>query len=321
MRSSNAYRWVAPLALAGTLAWGSAQAEDAAESSAPGSTAAAPAAREALREEMREVLTRMVAAGALSEDAAGQAPLAVESPPDRVVSLGLVLDTASRSGPTVLAVTPGGNAQALGLRGGDRLLSLNGAALAGASAQFLREQTARVGSGGAVRFELERDGQRLSVGGVLRPLQVPGFRLEVGGSAGLASGASRALAAALPAAGSEASGCGRISHFPIAPRSDKLFKARIVLIDGTLPGPTGQDSYRVAAGPHEVTVAENIDYRDLPTTFSRERRQGGEKRFSVEVRPDTTVMVAARLLEHSEQPRIGGYWEPVAWKEIHEPCR
>ena len=95
----------------------------------------------------------------------------------------------------------------------------------------------------------------------------------------------------------------------------------ILSIDGEIPGPANQDTYRVAAGPHEVEVAELIDDQDLPGTYTRARRHKN-KTFTVDVRPDTTYMVASHLNEDRERDIIkGGYWDPVVWKEIAEPCR
>lgn len=271
-------------------------------------------AQAALRVEMRDVLSRLVAAGALD----GTAPLEVEAPPDRVLTLGVVLDAAPGRGPQVLAVTPGGNAEALGLRSGDRLLAVNGVALDGGGAEAVRAQALRA-DGGLTRFEIERGGKQLVVEGRLRPLQVPGFKLTVGGT-GVAGGATRALAASLPAAGAGApGGCGRISHFEVAPRSEKLYRAKIIAIDGHIPGPSNAQSFRVDAGRHEVTLAEDIDYRQLPMVYSRNRRNN-EKTFSVEVAADTTLLLAAKLILPGNQAG-GDYWEPVVWKAVPEPCR
>lgn len=273
-------------------------------------------AQQRLREEMRDVLSRLAASGALDG-----APLEVEAPPGQVLTLGLVLDAAPGRGPQVLAVTPGGNAERLGLRTGDRLLAVNGQSLLGGGAEAVRSQVLASGAGATTRFDLERGGAKLTLSGVMKTLDVPGFRLQVGG-AGVAAGASRSIAAAVPAAGGNTpgGGCGRLSQFDSAPRSEKLYGIKIVEIDGHIPGPSNSPSYRVEAGHHMVTVAENIDYRQLPMVYSRARRQNSEKTFEVDVAPDTTLLLASKLIPTGEQ---GGadYWRPEVWKTVPESCR
>ena len=103
------------------------------------------------------------------------------------------------------------------------------------------------------------------------------------------------------------------------PRAQKLYGVRILAIDGHLPGPYAQQNFRLPVGRHEITMAENIDYRDLPMVHNRERR-GTEKTLTVDIKPDTTTIVAARLTEASAASGRG-YWEPAVWKDISEPCR
>src|SRR5207244_5317402 len=96
--------------------------------------------RAALREEMRDVLSRMVAAGALDPAATDESPLQVDAPADRVLTLGVVLDSAAANGLSVLAVTPGGNGETIGLRSGDRILNVNGVATSAHGAEALRNE-------------------------------------------------------------------------------------------------------------------------------------------------------------------------------------
>ena len=89
-------------------------------------------------------------------------------------------------------------------------------------------------------------------------------------------------------------------------------------IDGEIPGPGDQDTYRLAPGRHVLEVAEDIDAQDLPASFSRRRASLGRKTLDVVVEPGTTHLVAARLVD-----TLGGrdYWEPVVWKTLAEDCR
>jgi hypothetical protein len=122
-----------------------------------------------------------------------------------------------------------------------------------------------------------------------------------------------------------AQGCGRISDFDVAPRQDHLHAAKIISIDGVAPGPTGSRSYRVDAGRHVVKVAEQIENRYL--SFNDRARNSGlatdrYKTLDVDVAPDTTTLIAARLNEDKrDESRNGAYWDPIAWKQSTESCR
>jgi hypothetical protein len=275
-----------------------------------------------LRSELKDLLTRLAASGAL-EGGGMESAMAVSAPPVRVVTLGAVLDTSGngRDGVAVLAVTPGGNAAALGLRSGDTVRAVNGesfAALSGTEAAAHLRRAVETGDG-RVHLEVTRGGRPLALDGTMKPVLVPGYRFELAGTP--APGLNAGIAAATLANNGPGGngGCGRISEFPTAPRSQKLYGAKILSIDGKLPGPKGQQNFRVPVGPHDVTLAENIDYRDLPIVHNRERR-GSEKTIRVEVKADTTTIMASRLSEASAASGRG-YWEPAVWKEIPEPCR
>src|SRR5690606_15282654 len=88
------------------------------------------AVEQRLRSELGAVLTQLVHDGALAADSS----LAIEAPARRVVDLGLLVDSAhaGADGLRVVAVTPDGSAQRMGLRSGDRLLGVNGESLAAA---------------------------------------------------------------------------------------------------------------------------------------------------------------------------------------------
>lgn len=116
--------------------------------------------------------------------------------------------------------------------------------------------------------------------------------------------------------------CGRISASDVAPRQEGLHAAKVVAIDGKLPGPQIADAYRVTPGTHVLRVLEAIDTRYLSPLTVRQRRDDNRYReLTVEVPADTTVLVAARLgVGASTAPKGFDYWEPVAWKQVAEPC-
>jgi membrane-associated protease RseP (regulator of RpoE activity) len=297
----------------------------AAGAAAQDAAAPHPAAERMLQGELRDVLNRMIAAGAFGTTDPERIALTLTLPAERYLDLGLLIDSrgAARDGVAVLGTLPGAPAQALGVRAGDRITAVNGAALRGADAVArLRAALDGLRDGGTLTLDVVRDGQALRLAGPVTPRYIPAVRLELGEADLVAStgGAAvvRATASATPA---PVGGCGRISTFHVAPRSEDLYEAKVLSIDGSIPGPATQHTYRVAPGRHAIEVAERIDDRDLATVHSRARRHRN-KTLELLVEPGTTYLVAARFNEdRRDAVADGGYWDPVVWKTVAEPCR
>lgn len=118
--------------------------------------------------------------------------------------------------------------------------------------------------------------------------------------------------------------CGRISVFDVAPRSQDLYRARLISIDGRTAGPVGARSYRVPVGRHTLEVAEVIDVEQFSDVqlLQRDQRADRYKTLEVDVKPDTTYLLAAHLIEsHRNRIADGSYWEPVIYGQNNEPCK
>ncbi|GAA5067360.1 hypothetical protein [Lysobacter panacisoli] len=119
-------------------------------------------------------------------------------------------------------------------------------------------------------------------------------------------------------------GCGRVSVFDVAPRTRDMFRARLISIDGQLPGPAGSRSFRLDAGSHELEVAELIDTNQFDDVQLRQRDQksGAYKKLRLDVAADTTYLLGAHLIDaHRNEILSGAYWEPVIYSQNSEPCR
>ena len=285
-----------------------------------------------LREELSVVMMDLIQSGAFGSTAPQQITLDVDAPPQKVSNLGLLVDSKGGAGDGlhVLAVTPGGNAERMGLRAGDVLVALNGASLASAdSAATLRQTVDALPDGGRLDFNVRRDGRTESLGGASASMYLPAMHLSVGAGTALASnaGANAAAGAQGSSYGSSndaAEGCGRISVFDVAPRQQQLHAATLIAIDGVTPGPFGAKAFTVKPGRHLVKIGERIETKYI--SFSERQRNsplfGGYKTLQVDVAPDTTYFIAARLNDaERDNPAHGAYWDPVMWKEVAEPCR
>ena len=124
--------------------------------------------------------------------------------------------------------------------------------------------------------------------------------------------------------GAEPVGGSRLVDEDVAPRGQGLHAARIIAIDDKSPGPTGAKAYRVDAGRHVLKIGEKIESRYLSFNDRQRNAQigGGYKTLTVEVAPNTTYLVAARLNEDQrDNPANGAYWDPVVYRESPEACR
>lgn len=313
-------RFLRPLVLAVlALTAGSALAQPQTGASAPAIGGGSPG-EERLRQELRALMLDLAASGALART--GDVALEIDEPARRVNDLGLLVDSSSadraRDGLRVLAVTPGGTAERLGVRGGDLLVSVNAQSLAGLgadasgqaqAARVLRDNVSAVPDGDALKLGVRRNDRTFAVSGPVASVHVPAVRLTVG--------------AAANAGGGTASACGRISVFGDAPRSQDLHAAKLVTVDGRLPGPTDAAAFRLDPGEHTLTVSEGIESRYL--SFNERLRNAQSNRYktlTIRVEPGTTYFLAARLNKDKvSEWKDGAYWDPVIWKEVAESCR
>ncbi len=80
-------------------------------------------------------------------------------------------------------------------------------------------------------------------------------------------------------------------------------------------------SYRVKAGPPILKVSEGIENLYLSFGGRTHSATAVYKTLAVDVAPDTTILIAARLNEDKRSdPQNGAFWDPVAWKQVAEPC-
>lgn len=280
-----------------------------------------------LHEEMQAVLLRLVESGDLQPQDVES--LSLSAPHSEQADFGAILDVRYRSdrddGLAVLGVTPGGSAAALGLQPGDRILAINGGALAGLGADesgraraAARLREALLATPDAIELRVARGAGETTLRGAVRVVQLPAYRLDLGTAL-----AGAALAAT--SAGDSESNCGRVSTFDIAPRSQRLYQAMLIAIDGEAPGPAGTHSFRLEPGTHRLTVAEAIDARQFDPIALRQRdgrHPDRYKEIEIVVQPGVTYRLAARFhIEERNSIRDGAYWEPVIWRESPEACR
>jgi hypothetical protein len=281
-------------------------------------------AEQRLRQDMQLLLSRMSASGMLGAHPE-EIHLSIDEPSRRVADLGVLVDSTSgeraHDGLRILGTTPGGSAEHSGLRPGDVIVAVNGTSLKNLGADSdgramaaaaLRSSVNEAAASSNLQLNVVRNGDQLAMNVPVQSVFVPAMRVELGSAASVAqTGAS------------SGSGCGRISTYDVAPRSERIYHATILQIDGVTPGPTGQEDYRVSAGPHKLLVNEDIPTRQIgigPDATMRSQRDHS-KVLLVDIKPDTTVMVGAKFHEDkANKVRSGEYWDPIVWREKAMSC-
>lgn len=228
-------------------------------------------------------------------------PVSAAANPDKVpgYDLGIVAKPAD-NGLRVLAITPGGAAERVGLRVGDQVTSVNGGAL-NRDNPVLALQQAVDASSGKARFELVREGTVLTLEGQFPPTPATPM------------------------------GCGYVTANAVAPESQGVFRAFITQIDGrSTPLSFVPNRYRLPAGRHVITVAERINRMRFNksqlvqiTKMKKPAAAKVYKAFVVNVQPDTSHRIGARLLRDKLDTngiRDNAYWEPVTWSSVPEKC-
>lgn len=221
--------------------------------------------------------------------------------------LGAVVDVrrASVDGVTVLAVTPGGAADRLGLRPGDRLRAINGRRLDDTAKPGSTLESALQESDGTLRVEVMRNGNPLVLSG----------RADSVSSA--AQGVSRS--------------CGHVSaRAGVVPRREDIFAADITQVDGRSTPLYPEYRHKLSAGNHVLVVRDFIDPKRLNSAqlaqiakLKKFAYARAYKSIVVNVEPGMTYYIGARLLRDkldTQSIRDNAYWEPVVWKKVAEAC-
>lgn len=221
--------------------------------------------------------------------------------------LGAVVDVrqASANGVTILAVTPGGAADRLGLQAGDQLRAINGRRLDNTPKPSSTLESALQEGNGALRVEAVRNGKTLALSG----------RAD----------------AANPALRKSAQTCGYVSTLAgVVPRSKGVFEAEITQIDGRSTPLQPTNRHRVDTGKHVLVVREFIDPARLNSAQLQQIAKMKKfalarayKSLVIDVEPGISYRIGVRLLKDkldTQSIRDNAYWQPVIWEKVPQAC-
>ncbi len=188
-------------------------------------------AEEALARAVEEAVSATYQAGALAGNA-----LSFYRPAQRRVELGAVVDARASDGGglPVLAITPNGFAERVGMRKGDRLMAINTNAVRDAAS--LRAAIQQATGSDQIAVDIVRDGTSRQLVGAADVRELPAFTLSIAAQ-------SEAV---------ETAGCGFVSGG--ARRNDDVVRVAIEQVNGQ---PADQDlmgRVQLPAGSHRLVV-------------------------------------------------------------------
>ncbi len=251
----------------------------------------------------REIGNTLAEIHRLEQKQAGDSkPLAItlSQPEFSFVELGLVLDPQSK---TVLSVNPNSNADALGLRVGDRIQSMR------VDGKVINDfpNNVTLNSGSVIQADVQRGGNEdsLLLETVAKSKTIPAWSLQVSSSEPSPST-------------TELSGCGYVSVFFTPPGTKYQYPAKVFEVDGE-SGFHLRETIKLPAGQHTLKVHEYIPEQMLPR-----RKSGIEKAKSLDllIEPNKTYHIAAQFEPEKRLQLVNeSYWEPVVWKVTESKCR
>ncbi|KAF1718499.1 hypothetical protein CSC74_06455 [Pseudoxanthomonas yeongjuensis] len=221
--------------------------------------------------------------------------------------LGAVVDVrqANANGAALLAITPGGAADRMGLRAGDRLRAINGQRLDDTPKPSLALERALQDGDGTLQVEAMRNGKPLLLSGRAD--------LAVAGRQG------------------NMRSCGYVTDREgVVPRNQDIFNVEITQIEGRSTPLIPANRHRVESGKRVLVVRELIAYTHLNSAQLVQIKKMKKfafarayKSFVIDVKPNMSYRIGARLIKDkldTQSIRDNAYWEPVVWEVVPEAC-
>ncbi|MGH8060442.1 MAG: PDZ domain-containing protein [Pseudoxanthomonas sp.] len=253
------------------------------------------------------VLSHQAGAAQSTDLTAATALQAGAAPGQARYELGAVVDArqANAKGAALLAITPGGAADRMGLQAGDRLRAINGQRLDDTPMPSSALERALQEGNGMLQIEALRNGKPLLLSGRAD--------LAVGGRQG------------------DAKSCGYVTDREgVVPRSEDIFNVEITQIEGRSTPLIPANRHRVESGKRVLVVRELIAYTHLNSAQLAQIKKMKKfafarayKSFVLDVKPNMSYRIGARLIKDkldTQSIRDNAYWEPVVWEVVPEAC-
>ncbi|WP_196139072.1 PDZ domain-containing protein [Aliikangiella sp. G2MR2-5] len=237
--------------------------------------------------------------------------IALSVPSQQKTNLGLILDfdNLAVDGAKVVSVTPGSQAESLGIRPGDKLTAFNQVRLSDNNSDRIIEDFQNLIPGDSVSLELKQKQSNRKLEFRIAGLSLPGFNLEVGESSQIDSD--------VDSSGTSPQACGRVSIFFRPPETKDLYPVLINSIDDDYIH-RFRETIRLPVGKHKIKVHELI----TDPFLQRHRRTSSKaKVIEIDVKANTTYHLAAKF-DRSKRMKVfrNEYWQPEVWRRTEKSC-
>ena len=277
-----------------------------------------PASEQLIDDLKANIQNTLIAIGE-NEKRAGKRPedvyFSLNLPAQQLTNLGIVLDVDnSTTGYSVLAVSPGSEAEALDIAVGSKIVQINDIDLGQSSAESVLQHLQNLTAGEKVTLVIENNNMTNKKETILTGQYVPEVRLEVGS---YAEADNNQISAYSNERSEEMeNACGRVSVFFRPPEARYLYPAYFNKIDDKRVN-YSKNTFRLSPGKHVIEINELIisSFKMIP---GRKTTREYSKTIEIDVKPNFTYHLAAKFLR--EDSTKESFWEPVIWKETQGKC-
>ena len=242
-----------------------------------------------------------------------QQTLTIEEPARSFYHFGAVLDKSF----TVIAVTPGSDAQLAGVEAGDSLMAVNGQKFNNADIAQVLAYINDLQDGDTLSVQVKRGADEMSISSKVKRQTLPAWRLQLNPDS---------LQTAADIATTD---CGYVSVFyspPLSLHRHALGINEIKAIDfkGGLFFRSQEQVLKVPTGEIELTVQELISSDAISRYRSdlQRRKSNATKTFTLQIEPNMVYHLAAEYFaDKSERQDKKDYWQPIVWKATERSCQ
>ncbi|MCO7225120.1 PDZ domain-containing protein [Pleionea sp. CnH1-48] len=230
-----------------------------------------------------------------------------ESPAQKSVHLGIVIEAEKEDGVRVLSVSPGSLAEKIGIKSGDIMTEINNIRINKHTFESAVNTLQLLTVGQNLRLKIDRGSSTQTIETEVTGRFMPSMKLEIGTE----DFSHNRLASAendIP--------CGEVSVFFSPPRSKGIYEASFKKIDDNEVS-FKRNSYKLNVGKHTLVLKELIDDPYISMRLPSVRQS---LELEIDVKPDEVYYIGARVTPNKLSRAIKDYWQPVIWKVQKKKC-
>ncbi len=237
---------------------------------------------------------------------------AFELPEQNLINFGLVLDVENPAdGFNILSVSPGSEADKLGVVAGSKLIKINDININKQTSEQSLSVLQNLAINDPVSMIVATDKETKTINTTIKGTNLPAVKLEIGTTTTQA-----VLNDNLNNDDANANECGEVSVFFRPSEVKKLYNAYITSINGDGVNRM-KKSFRLKPGKYQFKLHELIDD---PFFKRRGNRLQKAKVLEINVKPNVRYDLAAKFLTNKRLSLRDDFWEPVIWRTSERKC-